>query len=207
MTGKDEINRIIARPFIGTYPNYERTINRKDYSLTPGYNVLNNLYDNHLDVIGVGKIKDLFNGSGLTISYKAESNDLALKALDEVVTTDFNGLCFANLVDFDMVYGHRNDIDGYAQAISLFDNWLGSFMLKLKENDILMITADHGCDPKTESTNHSREYIPILVYGNKIKSFNLGVRDGFCDIGKTIEHIFNLKSDLPGNSFYNDIRK
>ena len=124
-----------------------------------------------------------------------------MKALEE----DFNGLCFTNLVDFDMIYGHRNDAAGYAKAISEFDLWLGEFMGGLRDDDLLMITADHGCDPLTESTDHSREYTPLLIYGKSIKNANLGTRDSFADIGKTIADIFGIDSAISGESFKDKI--
>ena len=128
-----------------------------------------------------------------------------MELTDEAAEKDFHGLCFVNLVDFDMAYGHRNDATGYAKALNEFDSWLGSLMEKMGEGDVLMITADHGCDPLTESTDHSREHTPLLVYGKGIKSVNLGTRKSFADIGKTVEDFFSLKSDIAGESFKNEI--
>lgn len=133
------------------------------------------------------------------------SNAHGMELTDEAAEKDFCGLCFTNLVDFDMVYGHRNDAVGYAKALTEFDRWLGSFTQKLGEGDVLMITADHGCDPLTESTDHSREHTPLLVYGRGIKPVNLGTRKTFADIGKTIEDLFSLSSDISGESFKNEI--
>ncbi|MEG2321987.1 MAG: phosphopentomutase [Bacilli bacterium] len=200
------VGRVIARPFTGTFPNFYRTPNRHDFSLQPNKNVLNYLSDNHLDVIGVGKISDIFNNSGITKKILTKNNNDCLDKIDILAKEEFNGLCFINLVDFDMVYGHRNDVDGYAQAISYFDNWLGNFITKINDNDLIIITADHGCDPKTPSTDHSREYVPLLVYKKNIKPINLGIRLTFADIGKTITDIFNIDNDLPGTSFKGAIK-
>lgn len=205
LTGDLAVGRVIARPFIGTNGNYTRTPNRHDFSLTPERNVLNYLQESNYDVIAVGKISDIFNGSGITEKIFTKGNEDGLEKVAKIQKKDFNGLCFVNLVDFDMLYGHRNDVDGYAKAITYFDKWLKDFLPNMKEEDLLMITADHGCDPKTPSTDHSREYVPILVYSKNGKINNLGIRHGFSDLGKTILDIFEIENDLPGISFKKDV--
>ncbi len=205
MTGNHNVGRIIARPFIGKYPNYERTPRRHDFSLEPPQDtILDVLSRENFDVIGVGKIFDIFAGRGITRSLGINENNAdgmnkTLKVMDE----DFNGLCFVNLVDFDMVYGHRRDVDGYAQAMMDFDIQLGKFITKMKDDDILMITADHGCDPSAKGTDHTREYVPLLIYGSKIKSVNLGTYPTFATIAATIADIFNVKLSTKGESFLN----
>lgn len=201
------VGRVIARPFIGEVGNFTRTSNRHDYSLVPKYNVLNYLKDNNKDVISVGKISDIFAGSGITEAIRTTGNTDGLEKTLELQNKDFEGLCFVNLVDFDMLYGHRNDVDGYAKAMTEVDVWLNKFIPNMKNDDMLIITADHGCDPKTISTDHSREYVPLLVYGKNINVTNLGIRKGFADLGKTILDIFNIKNDISGNSFKDEIIK
>ena len=202
MMGDHNVGRIIARPFIGKYPNYERTPRRHDFSLEPpAETILDALKKNNFDVIGVGKIFDIFAGRGITRTLginqdNADGMNKTLKIMDE----DFNGLCFVNLVDFDMVFGHRRDVDGYAQAITDFDKQLGEFMQKMKDDDILMITADHGCDPKAPGTDHTREYVPLLIYGKKINSVNLGTYPTFSVIAKTIADIFDIDFKTRGES-------
>ena len=209
LTGENAVGRVIARPFLGnSRDTFYRTKNRHDFSLVPPETMLNNLENNGYDVIAVGKIKDIFAGSGITESYHTKDNSEGMNKTMELVDKDFNGLCFVNLVDFDMIYGHRNDVEGYAKAYTAFDKWLEGFLPKLREDDVLMITADHGCDPSTPSTNHSREYVPLLVYGSKIKPVNLGIRKTYSDIAKTIEDMFGVYSDkIEGTSFLNDIKK
>ena len=206
LKGDLAVGRVIARPFEGTPGNYTRTPDRKDYALVPPKNVLNYLKENKKSVISVGKISDIFAGSGITAKITAHGNVEGLIATDKIVGEEFEGLCFVNLVDFDMVYGHRNDIDGYAKAFAQFDKWLSLFLPKLKEDDLLIITADHGCDPGTPSTDHSREYTPLIVYNKSIKCNNLGIRVTFADIGKTITHNFNIATELPGKSFLKEIK-
>ncbi len=206
LIGDHAVGRVIARPFEGEYPHFKRTPRRHDFSLVPPKTTLiDEMTANGLDVIPIGKIYDIFAGKSLKKSIPTESNShgmrLTMKALDE----DFTGLCFTNLVDFDMIYGHRNDVKGYAKAISEFDLWLSGFMSKLRDEDILMITADHGCDPLTESTDHSREYTPLLIYGKNVRNVNLGTRDSFADIGKTIADIFGIDSQISGESFKDKI--
>ncbi len=207
----DEYNvgRVIARPFIGEYPNYVRTANRHDYSVEPPRKtLLDKLKEEKFDVIGIGKIYDIFAGRGLTESYKTKSNADGMNKLTDVSERDFNGLCFINLVDFDSAFGHRNDVDGYANAIAEFDAFLGRFIKKLRDDDVLIITADHGCDPATPSTDHSREYVPLLVYGRNFKEgVNLGVRTSFADISATVAKIFDLKDCFCGTEFLSKIKR
>ena len=208
LVGENGVGRVIARPFIGEYPAFTRTANRHDFSLTPPRDtILDVLKNNDLDTISVGKIYDIFAGKGIKEFVRTTSNKDGMAKTDEYINKDFNGLCFVNLVDFDMLYGHRNDVDGYAKAITEFDKWLSSFLPKLKEDDCVILTADHGCDPITPSTDHSREYIFALIYGKKIKSgINLGTRKTFADIGKSIADMFNIENDLDGISFWDEIR-
>lgn len=202
LKGEHAVGRVIARPFRGEYPNFERTSGRHDFSLVPPkINLIDELALNGLDIIPIGKIYDIFAGKSLKKSNPTTSNAHGMSLASEMQKKDFHGLCFVNLVDFDMVYGHRNDTSGYAKALMEFDSWLGNFMKNMKKDDVLFITADHGCDPSTESTDHSREYIPLLVYGEAIKSVNLHTRKTFADIGKTIEDIFSIGGETLGESF------
>ena len=205
LQGAHGVGRVIARPFDGEAPNYYRTANRHDFSLIPEGTVLNNLKDNGKDVIAIGKINDIFAGSGITEFKYTHSNQEGMKITTEMLDKEFEGICFTNLVDFDMLYGHRNDIDGYANAFSEVDNWLKEFITKLQDDDMVMITADHGCDPATKSTDHSREYIPLLIYGKKVNPVNLGIRSTFADIGKTIADNFKVESQISGTSFLKEI--
>ena len=188
LTGKYGVGRVIARPFLGDTGNFYRTSNRRDFSLEPPKQTMcDAIKESGLDSIAVGKISDVFAGRGFTKCYISHSNAEGMSITKELVSHDFNGLCFVNLVDFDTVYGHRRDVDGYARALSEFDMWLGDFLGELNENDVLMITADHGCDPLfTATTDHTREYTPLLVYGDKVSPKNLGIRQGFCDISAEI---------------------
>lgn len=205
LQGEHAVGRVIARPFTGDWP-YTRTSRRHDFSLTPpGDTMLDVLQDAGLDVIGVGKIYDIFAGKGLRAPLPTMGNTDGMAKTATLLQTDFHGLCFVNLVDFDMLYGHRNDAPGYAQALTDFDRWLGTFLPKLGDNDLLMITADHGCDPLTESTDHSREYIPLLVYGKQVKPCNLGIRGTYADIGKTVCDILDVPNTLAGTSFLPEI--
>ncbi len=205
LQGKHAVGRVIARPFTGDWP-YTRTPRRHDFSLVPpGDTMLDVLKNAGLDVIGVGKIYDIFAGKGLREPLPTGGNADGMAKTGTIADTDFHGLCFVNLVDFDMLYGHRNDAPGYAAALTAFDRWLGGFLPKLKEDDVLIVTADHGCDPLTESTDHSREYIPLLVYGKDVKAVNLGVRTSFADIGKTVCDLFRAENDLAGTSFLKEI--
>ena len=170
--------------------------------------MLNLLKDNLYDVIAVGKINDIFAESGITEFVRTKDNADGIEKTLEYMDKDFKGLCFVNLVDFDMLYGHRNDVDGYAKALTYVDQNLPRILEKLQKDDILMITADHGCDPLTPSTDHSREYTPLVIYGNNIKSgLNLETRGTFADIGATILDYFNVKVDIDGTSLLPKILK
>lgn len=207
LTGKHSVGRVIARPFATVNGEFKRTSNRHDFSLKPPKDtMLNYICNKGLDCIAVGKINDIFAASGITEFIYTESNADGMNRTHEYLKKDFSGLCFVNLVDFDTLYGHRNDVDGYAKAITQFDSWLNDFIEQLNSDDVLIITADHGCDPgyKT-STDHSREYVPLIIYGNRIKPINLGTRSGFCDIGKTVCDYFGIQNNLDGNSFLEDI--
>lgn len=201
------VGRIIARPFEGKSPDFNRTPRRHDFSLQPPkITMLDTLKDNDYSVIAIGKINDIFVGRGITSSTKTSNNEEGIERTIEYLDKDFEGICFVNLVDFDMLYGHRNDIDGYAKALTYFDNQLPRIIEKLKKDDVLIIAADHGCDPGTESTDHSREYIPLLVYGDNIKAgVNLGTRNSFADIGSSILDYFDLKDELDGESFLDKV--
>lgn len=207
LVGENAVGRVIARPFIGEAPNFKRTSNRHDYALDPfDKTILEYIKEAGMKVAAVGKIEDIYNGKGVTDAIHTKGNmDGVDKSLDYMDTIK-EGLIFTNLVDFDMLYGHRNDPKGYAKAIEDFDNRLPEMFEKLQEDDLLILTADHGCDPTTASTDHSREYIPIMVYGKKVKSgIDLGTRTSFTDIGKTILDYLEIKNELIGESFINSI--
>ena len=209
LVGKHGVGRVIARPFNGEYP-YARTSNRHDFSLLPPADtMLNVLNKAGYDTISVGKIYDIFAGSGVSESNRTTSNAHGMQVTKEIQGRDFNGLCFVNLVDFDMKYGHRNDVPGYAAAATEFDNFLKDFVKDMREDDVLLITADHGCDPATPSTDHSREYTPMLIYGNKIKSgVNLGTRASFSDISATVLEYFGVAQGVTrGESFLKEVEK
>lgn len=203
------VGRVIARPFEGTHPDYKRTSRRHDYSLMPpSLTMLDQLKEEGYDVIAVGKINDIFAGKGVTKMTRTKDNADGIDQTIELMDQNFNGLCFINLVDFDMVYGHRNDVDGYAKALTYFDENLPKIVDKLGEDDILMITADHGCDPSTPSTDHSREYTPLVICGNKIKAgINLGTKDTFSDIAATILDYFNMPVKTKGTTFLEQVLK
>lgn len=208
LQGEHALGRVIARPFIGSYPNFTRTSNRHDYSLAPSLTMLDQLEEAGLDVLGVGKIYDIFAGKGITDTVRTKNNEEGIERLIESIDRDFQGLCFVNLVDFDMVYGHRNDVDGYAKALTYFDSQLPRIIESMRDEDILIITADHGCDPSTVSTDHSREYVPMVAYGKQVKEGNnLGTRDSFADIAATILDYFNVPKKVAGRSFLKDILK
>ncbi len=205
LKGELAVGRVIARPFEGEYP-FKRTARRHDFSLVPPKDTLiDYLSKSGLDVIPVGKIFDIFAGKGFKKANPTVSNADGMKKTLEFSKTDFHGLCFTNLVDFDMLFGHRNDASGYAKALTEFDKWFGEFLPTLHESDIVIVTADHGCDPSTPSTDHSREYIPLLVLGKKVKPVNLGVRKTYADIGKTIADIFGVNAAIAGESFKDEI--
>ncbi len=209
LVGKHGVGRVIARPFNGEYP-YSRTSNRHDFSLLPPADtMLNVLQRAGYETISVGKIYDIFAGSGVSESNRTTSNTHGMEVTKKMQGRDFSGLCFVNLVDFDMKYGHRNDVAGYAAAATEFDGFLTSFIKDMREDDVLLITADHGCDPATPSTDHSREYTPMLIYGNSIKSgVNLGTRSSFADISATVLDYFGVgKEDTRGESFLGEVKK
>ena len=193
LQGDHAVGRVIARPFTGSEGAYKRTENRHDYSLTPPIpTAMDAIGESGLDVISIGKIYDIFSGAGIKKSLPTHNNREGMQTLLEVQKTDFNGLCFANLVDFDMLYGHRQDIDGYAAALSAFDAWLPEFIDGMSEGDVLMITADHGCDPGDNSTDHTREQVPLIICGKNIKKVNLGTRLGFATIGNTAAELLGV---------------
>lgn len=203
LTGDHAVGRVIARPFNGSSGEYKRTERRHDFSLDPlGKTILDTLKENGFMVKAVGKIEDIFNKKGITHAVHTSCNMEGVDKTLHYMKETFEGIIFTNLVDFDMVYGHRNNINGYAEALKEFDLRLPEIISALKEEDLLIITADHGCDPSTESTDHSREYVPLLVYGKKLKSdVNLGTRNSFADIASTIAEYFGLKDSLNGESF------
>lgn len=200
------IARVIARPFVGKdKESFKRTSNRHDYSiLPPKETVLDRLKASNLDVIGIGKTSDIFSGKGITESRgtNKDNKDGILKTIS-ALKEDTKGLIFTNLVDFDMLYGHRRDIEGYKNALEEFDNYLPEIIENMKEKEVLIITADHGCDPAFKGTDHTREYIPILVYGKGVKPVNLGIRSTFADIAATVEEL--LTGAVNGNSFAKDL--
>jgi phosphopentomutase len=207
LTGKYAVGRVIARPFLGTSGNYKRTSNRRDFSLKPiKWTMLDVIADNGLNVMAVGKIEDIFAGVGITEAVHTTNNMDGVDKTLEYMAANKKGLIFTNLVDFDMLYGHRNDINGYAAALKEFDGRLPELIKAMKDSDVLIITADHGCDPTTDSTDHSREHIPILVTGKYIKAgVNIGTRTGFCDIGATVLELLGLPLDIEGASFKYEI--
>ncbi len=207
LCGEHGVGRVIARPFVGTYPDYTRTPNRHDYSLQPpGDTVLDAIKAAGLDCIGVGKINDIFAGRGITEFVRTKSNADGMEKTFGYAQKDFHGLCFVNLVDFDMVYGHRNDVEGYAGALTQFDRQLGQLLPMLREDDLLIITADHGCDPSTPSTDHSREHVPMVAWSKGIKAgANLGTRDTYAHIAATVADYLGVKGNFSGSSFLPDI--
>ncbi len=204
LTGEHGVGRVIARPFDGEGGSFFRTGNRHDYSLpAPEETVLDILKAEGKDVISVGKIKDIFAGRGITEAVSASNNKIGQEKLLELADRDFNGLCFVNLVDFDSVYGHRNDVDGYAEALTDFDKTLKIFLTKMRKNDLLLITSDHGCDPATPSTDHSRERTFLLAAGEKVIPADIGLRKGFCDIGATVAEALGARKTQRGTSLLN----
>ena len=202
LVGEHGVGRVIARPFIGEPGNFTRTPRRHDFSLEPtGKTILDVISDNGLDVLSVGKIIDIFAERGITKFARSENNADGIEKTLAYMDEDFHGLCFTNLVDTDMLYGHRNDVDGYAKALTYFDSKVPEIISKLRDEDILLITADHGCDPTTPSTDHSREYIPLVMYGKNIPAgMNFGVRETFADIGETVLKYLELPSLNVGES-------
>lgn len=207
LTGEHNVGRVIARPFLGTSGNYTRTKNRKDFSVVPPRDtVLDYIQKNGMTVFGIGKIEDIFANKGITRSNHTTSNEDGVAATLDAMDENFDGLIFTNLVDFDMLYGHRNDVEGYAQALEWFDLRIPRILERMGEEDLLIITADHGCDPTTPSTDHSREYIPILVFGKRITGgVDLGIRHSFSDIAATVAEYLSIFSFPYGKSFLNEI--
>ncbi len=191
LSGRFGVGRVIARPFAGDTPNFYRTDNRRDFSIIPPAGLLpETVKEASLDSISIGKIGDIFANIGFTESFPTHSNTEGMEVLEKMLSHDFCGLCFANLVDFDMKYGHRRDIDGYASALSAFDTFIESFCNKMKTSDLLIITADHGCDPSfTKTTDHTREYTPLLIYSPLLVPENFGTRYSFADISATISNL------------------
>lgn len=202
LQGEHGVGRVIARPFTGTSGNYTRTSGRHDFSLLPpSVTMLDQLKDAGKAVISVGKIKDIFAGRGITEAVYTKGNEEGIAQTLRFLKKDFEGLCFVNLVDYDMLYGHRNDVDGYARALAFFDRKLPEILDGLREEDILMITADHGCDPGYKvSTDHSREHTPFLMYGRSVTPGNLGTRETFADIGATVLSWFGIRPQFAGTS-------
>lgn len=205
---KYKVGRIIARPFIGeTKDTFKRTPNRHDYALSPAHETtLDALKEAKFDVISIGKINDIFNTCGITEAYKSVSNHNGMEILNETASKDFTGLCFVNLVDFDALYGHRRDPQGYKECLEEFDRDLATFLPLMREDDLLMITADHGNDPTWTGTDHTREYVPIFVYNKKHTSKDLGCRKTFADLGQTIADNFGVKKQHIGTSFLKEIK-
>ena len=207
LQGEHGVGRVIARPFVGAPGSFQRTSNRHDYSLEPpGTTLLDALQKAGKATIGVGKIYDIFAGQGVSEHVYNKSNTNGMEHTLNYAAQDFEGLCFVNLVDFDMLYGHRRDIDGYAKALTEFDSWLPKLLEQLGEDDIVMITADHGCDPAyTATTDHTREYVPLLVLGQKVRPVNMGTRKSFADIAATVAELLDVELDTPGISFASEI--
>ena len=204
LQGPNEVGRVIARPFAGEPGNFKRTTNRHDYAVPPPSGMLlDQLHDKGIPVYAIGKISDIFLGRGISRSVKTKSNEDGMAKTTDAMREQLNGLIFVNLVDFDQLYGHRNDVEGYARALEVVDRWLPE--LDLAEGDMLILTADHGCDPTTPSTDHSREYTPLLVYGPRVKpDVALGTRASLSDIGATVAENFGTTL-MAGKSFLTDI--
>ena len=208
LRGKHGVGRVIARPFVGDSVNgFRRTSNRHDYSLEPpAKTMLDAIKAKGLDSIAVGKIHDIFAGYGDTEFVYNKSNANGMEHTTNFAAKDFRGLCFVNLVDFDMLFGHRRDIDGYAGALTEFDAWLAEFLPTLGEDDLVMITADHGCDPAyAATTDHTREYVPLLILGKAVKPVNLGTRGSFADIAATVTELLGVEYETPGTSFAKEV--
>ena len=208
LQGKHGVGRVIARPFVGNPTDgFKRTANRHDFSLEPtGETLLDAVKAAGKASIGVGKIYDIFAGRGTTEHVYNKSNADGMNHTSNFAAKDFEGLCFVNLVDFDMNFGHRRDIDGYAASLSEFDAWLGRFLPTLGEEDVVMITADHGCDPGySATTDHTREYVPLLILGKQVKPVNLGTRDSFADIAASVAEMLDVQLTTPGKSFAEEI--
>lgn len=209
LTGEHGVGRVIARPFVGKPGNLERTNRRKDFSLEPPENtLLDNVISAGMSVQAVGKIIDIFAGRGVSESDHTIDNMKSVDSILDFMTTDKTGLIFANLVEYDMVYGHRRNVEGYAQALVDFDNRLPEIVENMNDDDLLFITADHGCDPTYKGTDHTREYVPLLVYGNYIRKDNkIDTRSTFADMAATIADILDIENTYNGKSFVDDIMK
>ncbi len=208
LRGKHGVGRVIARPFVGNAKDgFQRTSNRHDFSLEPPKEtMLDAISKAGLDTLAVGKIHDIFAGQGDTEHVFNKSNADGMAHTMDYARRDFTGLCFVNLVDFDMLYGHRRDVAGYARALSEFDSWLGDFLPQLGSEDLVLITADHGCDPAyTATTDHTREYVPLIALGKNVRPVNLGTRKTFADIAATVTELLGVDFDTPGTSFAKDI--
>lgn len=205
LSGEHCVGRVIARPFTGEWP-FKRTSGRHDYSaVPPKKTVLDLLRENGLDTIAVGKINDIYAGVGISEAIRTASNEDGMSIAYGLLSRDFRGLCAVNFVDFDTVYGHRRNAVGYAEAVMKLDAWLKDFIANMREDDVLMITADHGCDPTYAGTDHTRENVPILVYGQNVKPANLGVRESFSDVAATVADMLEIPYDLNGESFKGDL--
>ena len=203
LQGPYGVGRVIARPFTGEAPDFVRTPNRRDFSLEPPEEtLLDAVKKSGQTVWAIGKISDIFAGRGVTRSVLTHGNAEGMREILRAQAADFSGLCFLNLVDFDMLYGHRQDVPGYAAAFAAFDRWLPSFLARMRQDDLLMITADHGCDPGDAHTDHTREYIPLLVYGAGVLPVDLGVRPTFADIGATVADYLQVPFVGAGESFW-----
>ncbi|ACB85241.1 phosphopentomutase [Natranaerobius thermophilus] len=203
LTGEHGVGRVIARPFVGKFPDYTRTENRRDFSLAPPEgNMLDLIKEQGYDVVGIGKVKDIYANKGLTETYPTKSNADGIDKTTELLNENNQGLIMTNLVDFDMLYGHRNDPEGYYKALFEFDNSLPNILASLNDDDILIITADHGCDPLHPGTDHTREYVPILIYNHKLENpTSIGTRSSFADMGQTITDLLNVGATAHGSSF------
>ncbi len=200
LTGEHAVGRVIARPFTGVFPDYKRTPRRHDFSLVPPRpTILDTISASGLATIGIGKIYDIFAGQGISQTQSTVSNEDGMARTIELARQSWQGLCFVNLVEFDMIYGHRNDAVGYAQALNRFDVHLGQLLNRIQPDDVVMITADHGCDPSTPSTDHSREHVPLLIWGPRIVSgLNFGTRSTFADAGTTVAGLLNVATKTDG---------
>ena len=210
LRGKYGVGRVIARPYVGTAEaGFTRTANRHDFSLEPpARTLLDAVKDAGQEVLAVGKIFDIFAGRGTTDHVYNKSNADGMQHTVDYAKRDFRGLCFVNLVDFDMQFGHRRDIDGYANALTEFDNWLGEFEKTLQEDDLVLITADHGCDPAyTATTDHTREYVPLIALGSQVRPGSLGTRASFADIAATVAELLDVPFETPGKSFAKELLK
>ncbi len=209
MSGKDAVGRIIARPFIGKTGDYRRTANRRDFSLeAPGKTVLDLLKEAGIGVLGIGKIEDLFAGRGLTDAVHTKSNREGLQETLKAIRSDRDGFIFTNLVDFDMLWGHRNDVEGYYRGLREVDDFIPDLLDALRPGDVLVFTADHGCDPTTPSTDHSREYVPVMAVGDCVRpDVNLGVRATFADLAATVAEFFGVEGTGEGTSFLAQIKR